>query len=104
MAAIKAWSDEDQEELIRLYEEEWDVPELAEYFGRNHRSIISKLVRLKIYQKPEKPPKKKTVKMMVNELEDILDIRIEGINLSKKNNLETLLEAIENQLATTSSN
>ena len=53
--SIKAWSDDQEVELIRLYTEEGqkDVHKLAEHFSKGYRSVISKLVQLKIYEKPE---------------------------------------------------
>ena len=52
--SIKAWNDEQEQELIQLYTEEnkKDVYELAEHFSKGYRSVISKLVQLKIYEKP----------------------------------------------------
>ena len=96
--SIKAWSDQDEKQLIFLYTEEdlKDVHELATIFNKGYRSVISKLVQLKIYEKPsdkEQEPNK-TVKMMLIELENILEIEIEGVNLNKKENLKKLLDAV----------
>ena len=96
--SIKAWSDQDEKQLIFLYTEDdlKDVHELANIFGKGYRSVISKLVQLKIYEKPndkEQTPDK-TVKMMLRELEEILEIEIEGVNLNKKENLKSLLDAV----------
>ena len=96
----KAWSSEDEEELIRLYnEEELEVVDIAEYFERKPRSIISKLVQLKIYRKPSDDKKnKRSVKSMVLELEDMLEVELEGLNLTKKSNLERVVDGIKNKL------
>ena len=96
--SIKAWSDQDEKQLIFLYTEDdlKDVHELATIFNKGYRSVISKLVQLKIYEKPsdkEQEPNK-TVKMMLIELENILEIEIEGGNLNKKENLKKLLDAV----------
>ena len=96
--SIKAWSDQDEMQLIFLYTEDdlKDVHELANIFGKGYRSVISKLFQLKIYEKPndkEQTPNK-TVKMMLRELEEILEIEIEGVNLNKKENLKSLLDAV----------
>ena len=96
--SIKAWSDQDEKQLIFLYTEDdlKDVHELATIFNKGYRSVISKLVQLKIYEKPsdkEQDPNK-TVKMMLIELENILEIEIEGVNLNKKENLKKLLDAV----------
>tara|TARA_B100000073_G_scaffold216571_1_gene180055 strand:- start:646 stop:954 length:309 start_codon:yes stop_codon:yes gene_type:complete len=96
--SIKAWSDQDEKQLIFLYTEDdlKDVHELASIFNKGYRSVISKLVQLKIYEKPsdkEQEPNK-TVKMMLIELENILEIEIEGVNLNKKENLKKLLDAV----------
>ena len=100
--SIKAWSDDQEVELIRLYTEEGqkDVHELAKYFSKGYRSVISKLVQLKIYEKPEinDEDKSQTVKVMLRELEDILGIQVEGTNLNKKENLSQLLEAIKKRI------
>ena len=94
--SIKAWSDQDEKQLIFLYTEDdlKDVHELATIFNKGYRSVISKLVQLKIYEKPsdkEQEPNK-TVKMMLIELENILEIEIEGVNLNKKENLKKDLQ------------
>ena len=48
--SVKAWNDEQEAELIKLYTEEdrKDVHELANHFSKGYRSVISKLVQLKI--------------------------------------------------------
>ena len=96
--SIKAWSDQDEKQLIFLYTEDdlKNIHELATIFNKGYRSVISKLVQLKIYEKPsdkEQEPNK-TVKMMLIELENILEIEIEGVNLNKKENLKKLLDAV----------
>ena len=100
--SIKAWSDEQEVELIRMYTEEGhkDVHELAKHFSKGYRSVISKLVQLKIYEKPEihDESKSSTVKVMLRELEDILGIEVMGTNLNKKENLNSLLNAIKKKL------
>jgi len=100
--SVKAWNDEQEAELIKLYTEEGqkDVHKLAEYFSKGYRSVISKLVQLKIYEKPEisEEDKSQTVKVMLRELEDILGIQVEGTNLNKKENLSQLLEAIKKRI------
>ena len=100
--SIKAWNDDQETELIKLYTEEGvkDVYELASHFSKGYRSVISKLVQLKIYEKPEvnEEDKSQTVKIMLRDLEDILGIEVEGTNLNKKENLAKLLEAIKNKI------
>ena len=100
--SVKAWSDEQENELISLYtvDGKKDVHNLAKYFGKGYRSVISKLVQLKIYEKPEidNDDKGLTVKVMLRELEEILDIAIEGTNLNKKENLSKLLDAIKRRV------
>lgn len=100
--SIKTWSDEQEEELITLYtiEKQKDVHVLAAHFSKGYRSVISKLVQLKIYDKPstdmiEKPL---TVKTILKELEDMLDIEIEGTNLNKKENLKKLIIALREKV------
>jgi hypothetical protein len=101
--SVKTWSDDQESELIRLYTEEEivDVHELASHFGKGYRSVISKLVQLKIYKKPlnEEEEKTQTVKVMLRELEDMLGIEIEGTNLNKKENLTKLVTALKIKLA-----
>ena len=100
--SIKAWNDEQEAELTRLYLEEEikDVHELAAIFEKGYRSVISKLVQLKIYEKPvvEEEDRSQTVKVMLRELEDILEIEVEGVNLNKKENLVKLLNAIKQKV------
>ena len=100
--SIKAWSNEQEDELIFLYTTDGmkDLHELAKHYGKGYRSVISKLVQLKIYEKPELEEENKgqTVKVMLRELEDILDIQIQGTNLNKKENLSALLESIKRKV------
>jgi hypothetical protein len=100
--SIKAWNDEQEAELIELYNEKdiKDVHKLASHFSKGYRSVISKLVQLKIYEKPESEEEDKslTVKVMLRELEDILGLDVEGTNLNKKENLQKLLEAIKRKV------
>ena len=89
-------------ELIKLYTEEGqkDVHELANHFSKGYRSVISKLVQLKIYEKPiiEDEDKSQTVKVMLRELEDMLGIEVDGVNLNKKENLFKLVNAIKQKV------
>jgi Fe2+ transport system protein B len=64
------------------------------------RSVISKLVQLKIYEKPEldEEDKSLTVKVMLRELEEILGVEVIGTNLNKKENLSKLLESIKKKI------
>ena len=100
--SVKAWNDEQEAELIKMYTEEnvKDVYELASHFSKGYRSVISKLVQLKIYEKPEinDADKSQTVKIMLRDLEEILDIRVDGTNLNKKENLAKLLDAIKKRI------
>ena len=100
--SVKAWNDEQEAELIKMYTEEGikDVYELASHFAKGYRSVISKLVQLKIYEKPviEEEDRSQTVKVMLRELEDILEIEVEGVNLNKKENLVKLLNAIKQKV------
>ena len=100
--SVKAWSDEQENELISLYTKDSikDVHELAKHFGKGYRSVISKLVQLKIYEKPEidEADKGQTVKVMLRDLENLLEIQVEGTNLNKKENLFKLLAAIKDVL------
>ena len=100
--SIKAWNDEQEAELTMLYLEEEikDVHELASIFEKGYRSVISKLVQLKIYEKPEldEEDKSLTVKVMLRELEEILGVEVVGTNLNKKETLSKLLEAIKKKI------
>ena len=100
--SVKAWNDEQEAELIKMYTEDEvkDVYELASHFAKGYRSVISKLVQLKIYEKPviEEEDRSQTVKVMLRELEDILEIEVEGVNLNKKENLNMLLNAIKERI------
>lgn len=100
--SIKTWSESQEQELIDLYTKKdmKDVHELAKHFSKGYRSVISKLVQLRIYEKPEPDEENKsvTVKLLLRELEEMLDIEIEGTNLSKKENLVKLMDALRNRL------
>ena len=100
--SVKAWNDEQEAELIKMYTEDdiKDVYKLASHFSKGYRSVISKLVQLKIYEKPEinDEDKSQTVKVMLRDLEDILNIRVDGTNLNKKENLSMLLNAIKERI------
>jgi predicted transcriptional regulator len=101
--SVKAWSDEEEAKLIKLYKEEnqKDVNELAEHFGKGYRSVISKLVQLKIYEKPRNDETRQimTVKTMLRDIEALLSIKIDGTNLNKKSNLINLVTALKERLA-----
>lgn len=101
--SIKAWNDDHESELKRLYQEEniKDVHRLATHFGKGYRSVISKLVQLKIYEKPEihEEDRSQTVKVMLRELEELLGLEVLGTNLNKKENLSKLLEAIKKKMS-----
>ena len=101
--SVKAWNDDQETELIKMYTEDGvkDVYELASHFSKGYRSVISKLVQLKIYEKPEinEEDKSQTVKVMLRELEQLLEIQIEGTNLNKKENLSQLLNSIKSKIA-----
>ena len=99
----KNWNTEEEVKLKDLYEAQGisDPFDLLEHFeGKNHRSIISKLVQMRIYVKPEKEPLKthNTVKSLIIRLEKSLDIELLGFNLTKKENLIILVEAMEKKL------
>lgn len=100
--SVKTWNDEQEQELISLYQEQdmTDVHDLAKHFGKGYRSVISKLVQLKIYKKPvfEEEEKAQTVKVMLRDLEDMLNIEIDGTNLNKKENLTKLVQALKLKL------
>lgn len=103
--SAKAWNEQDEAALIVKYTEEnvKDVHALAEHFNKGYRSVISKLVQLRIYEKPEveEQDKTDTVKTMLRDLERLLDIEIEGTNLNKKENLAKLMKALRARLETT---
>ena len=100
--SVKAWSDEEEAEFIKLYKEqdEKEVIILATHFGKGYRSVISKLVQLKIYEKPRSDENRQimTVKTMLRDIESLLDIQIEGTNLNKKSNLVNLVTALKERL------
>lgn len=98
--STKAWLEEEEKRLIYLYTQVTDdIQEIGEEFpAKSYRSIISKLVQLKLYKKPEKEQsaeKTKTVKIMLRDLEKMLGVKIETSNLNKKDNLKVLVDAVE---------
>ena len=100
--SVKDWNDEEEAQLIKMYTEDdvKDVYVLADNFTKGYRSVISKLVQLKIYEKPQidETEKGQTVKVMLRQIEEMLDIQIEGTNLNKKENLSSLLDAIKSKI------
>ena len=99
--STKTWTDEQEIELTELYMSGTDnVEDLAIRFDRNYRSVISKLVQLKIYKKPvvEKPDKELTVKAMIKHLEKTLDIELDGVNINKKENLTNIVKGLNRLL------
>ena len=100
--SAKTWSDEQELELEAMYKNQdvKDVHLLATHFDKGYRSVISKLVQLKIYEKPQldEELKAQTVKVMLRDLEDMLGIEIDGTNLNKKENLTKLVQALKEKL------
>lgn len=98
--SVKTWSDDEEAQLRYLYVDcgVTDVHQLAYNFNKGYRSVISKLVQLKIYIKPEVDENKVTVKHLFRDLETLLGISIEGINLNKKENLQKVVEALKEKL------
>jgi GTPase SAR1 family protein len=96
----KAWSDEEEQTLLNLYvDQEMDVYEVADHFKKGHRSVISKLVQMKVYRKPQDDKEdKRSVKTMIRDIEETLEIEIDGLNLTKKSNLELLVDALKDKL------
>lgn len=97
----KAWSDEEEAILLDLYVDQGlDVYEVADHFKKGHRSVISKLVQMKVYRKPQDNKEdKRSVKTMIRDIEVMLEIEIEGLNLTKKSNLELLVDALNAKLS-----
>jgi len=98
--SVKAWNENDTQKLLDLYLQDGieDPHVLCNHFpGKGYRSVISKLVQQQVYKKPELDElrKSKTVKTMLRELEEALDIEIEGTNLNKKSNLVNLVTGVQ---------
>lgn len=104
----KKWLDKEKEELRDMYiNETQDVRIIAEHFGgkKNYRSVISKLVNMKIYIQPKKDKQlnKTTIKYYISELENLLNIKLENKNnhtrttpdINMKSNLTLILEAVK---------
>lgn len=103
MKESKVWPQEEISRLTDLYVNQGvtDPYDLSEkhFPDKNHRSIISKLVQLKIYNKPERKLKDNvTVKLVVREIEKLLDVELDMVNLAKKENFIKILEGISNKL------
>jgi len=95
--ASKIWSDEEEKTLTRLYKEtNYNIEACAQKMNKTPRSIITKLVKMKIYIKPEIIVEDKIrVKGIIYELEEMLGIKIDGINIGKKSNLTNILEGVK---------
>ena len=88
---------EDEVALISNdYVEGMSIQDLADKYNKQPRSLISKLVHLKIYVPPVKE-KCITNKMLYRELEEITDIQFESSSLHKKQDIEKLLEWIRSR-------
>jgi hypothetical protein len=103
----KNWPIEQEDYLIKLYEKDdiTNVHEITELVNdkfdcvKNYRSIISKLVNLGIYKKEgDYKSKTNTVKTMLKDLEEMLEITFTEGNLNKKENLTILVEAVHSKL------
>lgn len=92
-----AWIYEDEETLRALYEEGITDPfQLGLILNKNHRAVISKLVQLKIYKKPEEIENKiRTTKTLMLDIERLLKIELEGYNIHNKRNLLKIVRGIE---------
>jgi len=97
----KVWSEDEEIRLSSLYiDENLNIDEIAIIFNKGRRSIISKLVNMGIYKKPEvEKEKSRTVKVMLRDLEEMLDIEIDGFNLNKKSNLIIIVDALKDKLS-----
>lgn len=95
--ASKIWSEDEEKTLSKLYTElEHNIEAVAQKMNKSPRSIITKLVKMKIYIKPVIEQEEKIrVKGMIHEIEKLLGIKIEGINIGKKSNLTNILEGVQ---------
>lgn len=100
---IRRYTDEETSDLEHIYlKVTQDIDEIAEALGRDRRSIISKLVSMNIYINRPKKEKKITSKMLIRQLEQMLDITFTNgfdnfgnINISHKQNLGLIVDAIQ---------
>ena len=93
------FTQEEEKELERLYKEGKSVEELAKIFNKTSRSIISKLARMKIYIKKERPKSTKiSNKEYYSRIEKMLGVTFISENFSRKADLETLIRGIKNVL------
>lgn len=100
MANNRNWNEEDTNKLLHLYTVEGMNPyAIADIMDKNYRSVISKLVQMKIYKKPSDDPevidRQRTVKQMLIEIEKLLNIKIPHLSFTRKESVEILLNAIK---------
>ena len=69
-----AWRTEDTIKALELYRNGETCADIGERLGYPYRSVVAKLVNLKVYIKPEKPTKN-TVITYMREVEKILGIQ-----------------------------
>lgn len=103
---LKNYTDEQEKELIKLYiDEEREIKDIGKILDKTDRSLVSKLVNMKIYNIPIKKPKEPRIqaKHLINELENLLNITLKNYNhsimtpnLAQKENLTLILDAIKN--------
>ncbi len=83
-----AWTKKATDKLLEMYKEGSTVQELAEEFVRNKTSIINKLVKEGVYNKPEKPAVF-TKKMMVRAVREVTELDLPS--MEKMDKAEILL-------------
>lgn len=91
------YTPEQVEEMKSLYAEGMGVAELVERLGRSKKSVVAKLSREGVYQKPEPAPKAAkdegpTKKEMLRELESLVPFNVDGLMNATKEAIQGLID------------
>lgn len=99
------YTPEQTQEIVRIYLENptrKTVDQLAESLERSPKSIIGKLSREGVYRREEyltKTGDKPVTKLeLVSEIEDLLEVRLSGLEKTPKPVLKTLTEKLQRVL------
>jgi hypothetical protein len=98
---MAAYSDSETKQLEKLYTENpclENVRQLSTMFNRSQKSIISKLVRMGVYEKRGYRTKAGEVPItkleLVRRLEDAIDTKLPGLDKAPKSTLQELSKTV----------
>ena len=98
MSKNLVWDEERTKQLVELYQKKGikDIHVLGRLLDRKARSVAYKLGELGIRESSEKQKIEKiTIPILIQEIEELLGIKIEGTTIYNKTNLMRITKAIE---------